>query len=474
MDNKEYILVKRRDRVALSDVLNDCADLGCIKTYRNEPLSSILRKICSQISSGGLTFLNTGNVQFTVVGDTVSASYTGPGGDTNYTDEQAQDAVGLILSNEFYYNDNTPSISINQIDWNKIINKPAFGGVSSVSVANLNTLFTSNVATPTTTPSITFSFINAPANSFFGKMGPTGTPVYNTAAVLSRVNDENVNITLGGSPTTALLSPVSLNVSWVGQLSLAKGGTGASLVAPSTDAIMFYDVSAASTAYLSVGSGLNLSGTTLSANAFPAEQFPKRVAHFIVGGSEMATNANSYSSSSFAGLTVDQLMVFVDGDLLFNNRNDRLSFSFSDITLTFTTGLAALTSVQVFVVPPAQDGSPTNPVQPLIYFGAKSTGTSPNISEIVAGSTSNANGGATVTINWQPFNSTFQFLWFAIPDLGPAYNKTTWYGSPLNNGSIGGGSNLFGSPSTVTIGGQAYRVWITNYSTKFFENIQLS
>lgn len=48
---------------------------------------------------------------------------------------------------------------------------------------------------------------------------------------LTRTNDTNVTVTLGGSPTTALLQAVSLTLGWSGQLSLARGGTNASLVA---------------------------------------------------------------------------------------------------------------------------------------------------------------------------------------------------------------------------------------------------
>lgn len=49
-----------------------------------------------------------------------------------------------------------------------------------------------------------------------------------TASALTRVNDTNVTITLGGIPNTALLQPVSLTLGWSGQLSVTRGGTGLS------------------------------------------------------------------------------------------------------------------------------------------------------------------------------------------------------------------------------------------------------
>ena len=45
-------------------------------------------------------------------------------------------------------------------------------------------------------------------------------------AALTRTNDTNVTMTLGGSPTTALLNATSMTLGWTGQLSVPRGGTG--------------------------------------------------------------------------------------------------------------------------------------------------------------------------------------------------------------------------------------------------------
>lgn len=47
-----------------------------------------------------------------------------------------------------------------------------------------------------------------------------------SGAALSRVNDTNVTLTLGGSPTTALLAATSLTLGWTGTLAPSRGGTG--------------------------------------------------------------------------------------------------------------------------------------------------------------------------------------------------------------------------------------------------------
>lgn len=52
-----------------------------------------------------------------------------------------------------------------------------------------------------------------------------------TGAALTRTNDTNVTLTLGGSPTTALLNATSLTLGWTGQLGLSRGGTNADLSA---------------------------------------------------------------------------------------------------------------------------------------------------------------------------------------------------------------------------------------------------
>ena len=47
-----------------------------------------------------------------------------------------------------------------------------------------------------------------------------------TGAALTRTDDTNVTLTLGGTPTTALLRAASLTLGWTGQLAVARGGTG--------------------------------------------------------------------------------------------------------------------------------------------------------------------------------------------------------------------------------------------------------
>ena len=61
-----------------------------------------------------------------------------------------------------------------------------------------------------------------------------------TGAALTKSDDTNVTLTLGGTPATSLLRAASLTLGWTGQLGVARGGTGAAtftkgvLVSPGT------------------------------------------------------------------------------------------------------------------------------------------------------------------------------------------------------------------------------------------------
>lgn len=51
-----------------------------------------------------------------------------------------------------------------------------------------------------------------------------------TASALTRTNDTNVTLTLGGNPSTSLLQAVSLTMGWNGTLGVTRGGTGLSSI----------------------------------------------------------------------------------------------------------------------------------------------------------------------------------------------------------------------------------------------------
>jgi len=101
------------------------------------------------------------------------------------------------------------------------------GTVTSFSAGDLAPLFTSTVTNPTTTPNHAFTLTSAAANTWFGNATAGAlAPSYNAAGALTKTDDANVTLTLGGTPASSLLKSVSMTLGWTGTLSAARGGTG--------------------------------------------------------------------------------------------------------------------------------------------------------------------------------------------------------------------------------------------------------
>jgi hypothetical protein len=68
---------------------------------------------------------------------------------------------------------------------------------------------------------------SASSGTFWRGDGTWATPASAAGAALTKTDDTNVTLTLGGSPSTALVNASSITAGWTGQLSVARGGTGA-------------------------------------------------------------------------------------------------------------------------------------------------------------------------------------------------------------------------------------------------------
>ncbi len=103
------------------------------------------------------------------------------------------------------------------------------GTVTSFSAGTLSPLFTTSVATSTTTPALSFTLSTAGANTYFGNVtGSTASPSYTAAGALTAGNDINVTLTVGGNAATSLLRAASITAGWTGTLAAGRGGTGLS------------------------------------------------------------------------------------------------------------------------------------------------------------------------------------------------------------------------------------------------------
>jgi len=93
-----------------------------------------------------------------------------------------------------------------------------------------NTLTLAGSLTTTGAFSATFNFTGVTNVTFptSGTLATTAQIPTVTPSALTATPDINVTISLGGTPATALLQATSITLGWTGQLSVPRGGTGAS------------------------------------------------------------------------------------------------------------------------------------------------------------------------------------------------------------------------------------------------------
>ena len=117
------------------------------------------------------------------------------------------------------------------------------GTVTSVDVSGGTTGLTTSGGPITTSGTITLGGTLGVANggtgatTLTGYVKGNGTSAFtasatipasdiSSGAALTKTDDTNVTLTLGGSPSTALLAATSLTLGWTGQLGVTRGGTG--------------------------------------------------------------------------------------------------------------------------------------------------------------------------------------------------------------------------------------------------------
>lgn len=116
---------------------------------------------------------------------------------TNFK-EQCQDSVGVMVNSTLTYNDATPSLGIN--------------------LGNANT-WTVDISVPDEAYDATAwnSSVEVPTkNAVRDKIELITTSI--SGAALTKVDDTNITLTLGGTPATSLLAATSLTLGWTGTL----------------------------------------------------------------------------------------------------------------------------------------------------------------------------------------------------------------------------------------------------------------
>lgn len=121
-------------------------------------------------------------------------------------------------------------------------------------------------------------------------------------------------IELGNASDTTITRPSAGNIAVEGNVvyraggtdvPLADGGTGASLTAPAGDRIMFYDQSAGTTDWLTVGTNLSITGTTLNATGGGGGGLANVVEDTTPQlGGDLDVNGHSIVSASNGNITI--------------------------------------------------------------------------------------------------------------------------------------------------------------------------
>src|SRR4051812_45005394 len=121
----------------------------------------------------------------------------------------------------------------------KIVNNSS--GVVTVSSSGSNTILAMSANTAAIFTCILLSGTTAASWSY--EYTTNGVAV--SGAALTKTDDTNVTLTLGGSPSTALITATSITAGWSGLLAIARGGTGvsAATTSPTADKFAAWDTS---------------------------------------------------------------------------------------------------------------------------------------------------------------------------------------------------------------------------------------
>lgn len=205
------------------------------------------------------------------------------------------------------------------------------------------------------------------------------TPFTATPAALTRTNDTNVTLTLGGTPSTALLQATSITLGWTGTLAAARGGFGADVSAQSgvplfaTGTATFTGttgsgnfVRATSPTLVTPALGTPSSVTLTNGTGLPLTTGVTGVLPIANGGTNATSAANARTN---LGLVIGTDVQAYDADLASWAGVTRAS-GFDTFTATpSSANLRSLvtdetgTGALVFAGSPALTGSPTAPTQ---------------------------------------------------------------------------------------------------------------
>lgn len=122
-----------------------------------------------------------------------------------------------------------------------------------------------------------------------------------TAAALTRTNDTNVTVTLGGTPGTALLQAASLTLGWTGTLAVGRGGLGIGTT-PTNGQIPIGNGTNYTAATITAGTGISISN---SSGSITISAITSGMTWTTVAGTSQAASVNNgYVTNNAGAVTV--------------------------------------------------------------------------------------------------------------------------------------------------------------------------
>ena len=173
-----------------------------------------------------------------------------------------------------------------------------------------------------------------------------------SGAALTKTDDTNVTLTLGGSPTTALLAATSLTLGWTGTLSAARGGTGLNTSTAANGQLLIGNGTGFALATLTQGTGITITngaGTISIANGGVTSitGTTNQVTASASTGAvtlSLPQNIHTGATPTFAGLTLTAGTVTVSTPYISNTQTwnaGAVTFTGELINITDTASAAA-------------------------------------------------------------------------------------------------------------------------------------
>lgn len=156
-------------------------------------------------------------------------------------------------------------------------------------------------------------------------------PEWVSGAALTKVDDTNVTLTLGGAPSTSLLAATSLTLGWTGQLAVGRGGTGAATF--TANGVLYGNTANALQATAAGTTGDIFVGNTGSAPSWAA------ASTLAVGTATNAVNVGVTNDTSTNAVVYPAWVTDGSGNLPVKVTTTKLTFNPSTGVLTVTGGI---------------------------------------------------------------------------------------------------------------------------------------